>query len=316
MTAQANLIAGGRLHLNHGPIDLVIRAWGEPVAVQTAYAKATRRFATILDELVAELPMLRSDNLQGPAGSVARKMTLAVAPYRPTFITPMAAVAGAVADEILVSLVSGGGIRRAYVNNGGDIAVHLDPGESLVAAIAARSGQPDSVTLHATDPVRGIATSGWRGRSFSRGIADAVTVLAADAAQADAAATIIANSVDLPGHPAIARRPATEIKADSDLGERLVTVQVGPLSPSDCAAALKRGLVAAEAARRQGLLHSAALFLQGQVVTTMSAAIATNPFHFLTANTPGGPGVSAPRRIGATGGDRPATQSPSEHCLG
>ena len=68
--------------------------------------------------------------------------------------------------------------------------------------------------------MRGVATSGWRGRSFSLGIADAVTVLAATAAAADAAATIIANAVDLPGHPAIARRPASELEDDSDLGDR------------------------------------------------------------------------------------------------
>ena len=77
------------------------------------------------------------------------------------------------------------------------------------------------------DPVRGIATSGWRGRSFSLGIADAVTVLAATAAKADAAATIIANAVDLPNHAAITRVPAREIAPDNDLGERLVTRAVG-----------------------------------------------------------------------------------------
>ena len=66
--------------------------------------------------------------------------------------------------------------------------------------------------------MRGIATSGWRGRSFSLGIADAVTVLADRAAAADAAATIIANAVDLPGHPAIVRVPACELAPDSDLG--------------------------------------------------------------------------------------------------
>lgn len=316
MTAQANLIPGGRLHLNHGPIDLVIRAWGRTEAVQTAYANATRRFSSILEELVAELPALRLENPARLAGPVARKMALAVAPFRPTFITPMAAVAGAVADDILAHLVSSGGITRAYVNNGGDIALHLDPGESLVTAIAARSGLPDSVTLHAADPIRGIATSGWRGRSFSRGIADAVTILAKDAAQADAAATIIANAVDLPAHPAITRRPATDLKADSDLGQRLVTVAVGPLTPTDCTAALKRGLSAAQTALRQGLVHSAALFLQGQVVTTAPAASATNPFHLLTANISGGPGGSAPRRIDAAGGDRLVPHSSSEHCLG
>ena len=89
------------------------------------------------------------------------------------------------------------------------------------------------MTVHADDPVRGIATSGRHGRSFSLGIADAVTVLAKTAAQADAAATVIANAVDLPGHPAILRRPACELQPDSDLGDRLVTRDVGALSEQE-----------------------------------------------------------------------------------
>ena len=100
-----------------------------------------------------------------------------------------------------------------------------------------------TVELTADMPVRGIATSGAAtkgagGRSFSLGIADAVTVLAAIAAAADAAATIIANAVDLPGHPAIRRVPASEIDPDSDLGDRLVTVTVGRLFESEIRAAL------------------------------------------------------------------------------
>ena len=75
--------------------------------------------------------------------------------------------------------------------------------------------------IDADDPSRGIATSGRHGRSFSLGIADAVTVLARTASQADAAATIIANAVDLPGHPAIVRCRRDELQPDSDLGARL-----------------------------------------------------------------------------------------------
>ena len=119
----------------------------------------------------------------------------------------MAAVAGAVADEICAAMAAAGDLDRAYVNDGGDIALHLTPGTAITAAIAARAGLPDRVTIAHADPVRGIATSGWRGRSFSLGIADAVTVLARTAAEADAAATLIANAVDLPGHPAVARAP-------------------------------------------------------------------------------------------------------------
>ena len=148
------------------------------------------------------------------------------------FITPMAAVAGAVAEEILAAMIAAAELSRAYVNDGGDIAIHLTACEKFVVGMVERPDRPSlfgTTTLHAKDPVRGIATSGWRGRSFSLGIADAVTVLADRAAAADAAATIIANAVDLPGHPAIVRVPARELAPDSDLGDHAVTQAVGSL---------------------------------------------------------------------------------------
>ena len=136
---------------------------------------------------------------------MARRMVAAVMPYATQcFITPMAAVAGAVAEEILAAMLSVADLARAYVNDGGDIALHLSAGENFVVGMVERPDRPSlfgTTTLNASDAVRGIATSGWRGRSFSLGIADAVTVLADSAAAADAAATIIANAVDLPGHP-------------------------------------------------------------------------------------------------------------------
>ena len=139
-------------------------------------------------------------------------------------------------------MTAAGDLDRAYVNDGGDIALHLDPRHRrITAAIAARAGLPDRVTIAHADPVRGIATSGWRGRSFSLGIADAVTVLARTAAEADAAATLIANAVDLPGHPADhPRARPNALQHDTDLGARLVTTAVGPLAPAEIARALDR----------------------------------------------------------------------------
>ena len=256
---QVQWLADGRLHLNHGPIDLICEAWGAGAAVDAAYRRAMARFETILPELVAELPALRSERAL-LSGGIARRMAEAVQPFHPAFITPMAAVAGSVAEEILGQMI-GPGIARAYVNNGGDIALHLTPGTDFVCALA----QGGSVRLQAAQPVRGIATSGWRGRSWSLGIADAVTVLARSAAMADAAATMIANAVDLPGHAAVSRRPAVERQAESDLGHRLVTVGVGPLLAADVARALDAGLTAARGFAARGLIEGAALFLQGQV---------------------------------------------------
>ena len=266
--AVAALLADGRLHLQHGPIDILADAFGPPTAVRAAQARAARCFATVLDELVAELPALRATD-QPVSGAIARCMAAAVAPFRPAFITPMAAVAGAVAEAVLDAL-TGPGITRAYVNNGGDIALWLGPGESLTCALAG-SGGGDRVTVRSTDPIRGIATSGWRGRSFSLGIADAVTVVARTAAMADAAATMLANAVTL-DHPGIQRRPAREMQHDSDLCDLPVTVAVPLLTPAERALALQAGRRAAQDLRLRGLIAGAALFLQGegQVTDVMS----------------------------------------------
>jgi ApbE superfamily uncharacterized protein (UPF0280 family) len=272
--AQIGWLAGGRLHLQHGPIDVILQGWGDPVALQQGYAQAAADFPAILPALCAELPALRQPDTP-VMGRIARRMARATAPFRPAFITPMAAVAGAVAEAVLQSFVRPG-ITRAYANNGGDIALHLEPGESLTCAIAARPGAPDRITIRAADPVRGIATSGWRGRSWSRGIADSVTTLARSASMADAAATMIANAVDLPDHPAITRQPARDLQADSDLGAILVTTAVGPLSPAEVERALCAGVQAATAFRQRGLIDAAALFLHPEV-RTLGTPFLTEP---------------------------------------
>lgn len=273
--AQIRILPDGRrLHLHDGPIDLIIEAFGAPLAIEAAYGAAAERFVTVLDELCSELPLLRQGwrtETEWPCGAVARRMAAAVLPYASRyFITPMAAVAGAVAEEILSAMIAASKLSRAYVNNGGDIALHLSPGEEFVVGMVERPDRPSllrtllsTTTVHSTDPIRGIATSGWRGRSFSLGIADAVTVLADGAAAADAAATIIANAVDLPGHPAIVRVPARELASDSDLGNRPVTQAVGDLTPEELNRALQAGARTAEPLLRMGLIRSAALSLQG-----------------------------------------------------
>lgn len=259
---------GRRLHLNHGPIDLIIEAWGRPRAVLDAYRRAWVRFETVLDELVAELSLLRRPAGSGvPEGAVARRMAEAVTPFAGSFITPMAAVAGAVADEVAEVMRSGADLERAHVNNGGDIAILLADGERFDVGVVTGPHLPlGRMSISAADPVRGIATSGQRGRSHSLGIADAVTVLAASAAAADAAATLLANSVDLPGHPAVGRVPACDVDPDTDLGSRFVTEHVGALNAAEIDAALERGRVRAEEMIDAGQIVAAVLCLERSVV--------------------------------------------------
>lgn len=291
MSAIAALLPDGRLHLQHGPIDCLCRAWGEPGEVRTAYNQAAAFFAGVLDDLCAELPLLRSPlPAPRPAGSVAAAMHAACMPFCRGFITPMAAVAGAVADAVLAAMVKGRGVTRAFVNNGGDIAFHLTPGTSLrcglvtdlASAVVGGTGpfvdrhgwEEDLAGRHALTflltfdhPARGLATSGRAckgrgGRSFSFGIADSVSILGRTAARADAAATIVGNAVDLPGHPAIDRRAASEIDPASDLGNRLITFDVGPLDGAAIEMALDGGETMADMLLRDGLIEGAVLALR------------------------------------------------------
>ena len=257
---------GRRLHLQDGPIDLIIGAEGEAEHVTRAYDVAQIRFSTVLDELCEELPLLRQPTDRLPQGAVASRMWRATADLaKNNFITPMAAVAGSVAEEVLYAMLTVSTLERAHVNNGGDIALYLAAGQTYRLAVASPDATPKGqVQIADTDPVRGIATSGQGGRSFSFGIADSVTVLAATAAQADVAATLIANAVDLPGHPKIIRRPANSLQHDTDLGDRLVVTQVGRLTTDETEAALIRGEAIAQTMRAAGHIHAAALFLNGQ----------------------------------------------------
>lgn len=288
---QIRFLAGGRrLHLQDGPIDLVAEARGSETDLRAAYEATARRFTGLLDELCGELSLLRQ--AADPArcllrGKVARRMHEAVAPFAADcFITPMAAVAGSVAEEILAAMTENAKLERAYVNNGGDIALHLVDGEFFTVGLTDRpdaSGLLRSMIIDADDPTRGVATSGRHGRSFSLGIADAVTVLARTASQADAAATVVANAVDLPGHPAVMRCPARDLQPDSDLGARLVTRDVGELSCGEIEDALEAGVDCARKLLAAGLIDGAVLRLKGEIASVGTRAI-------------GVPGLRAPLR--------------------
>jgi len=278
-----------RLHLQHGPIDLIITAEGDKIEVAAAYSRAADAFCGLLDLLVDELKILRlpanpaaTIGLDGP---VAKRMVAAISPHlsrydKADFITPMIAVAGSVADEILLAM--GDQLDRVSVNNGGDIALYLGKGaffdigiaddrDTHLSDFAMAASDGDSgrmplhgrIRLHDHDCIGGIATSGWRGRSLSLGIADSVTVLAHNAAAADVAASLIANAITI-SSPAITRQPAASLVPDSDLKDRLVTVDVGPLSADEIDHALAAGACFARQMFDDGQIMTAYARLAGR----------------------------------------------------
>ena len=293
MQAQRLQLADGRWHFQHGPMDIMIGAEGDVATLKAAQTRAWERFQCILQELVQELPELRRP-IQGACpvqGQIARRMWLACQPYQGGFITPMAAVAGSVAQELL-QFYQADGVQRAWINNGGDIAIHLAAHQSArvgwysnLERFNAEQLQ-NGITLDGQWKIRsdsgigGVATSGWRGRSFSLGIADSVTVLAATAAQADAAATVIANAVNIID-ARIIRRPACAVKDDSDLGTKLVTVDVPALPSELIQRAVAAGLACALNLRARGLMSSAVLVCQNHCMAT-DADMQPMPERFLT----------------------------------
>lgn len=248
-----------RLFLNHGPIDIVLEAFGKDKPL--AYEKAKKYFSTLLNELVLDMDLLKKEVVphRNFNNKISQSMQNATEKFYPDFITPMAAVAGSVADNILNVLVKDTKLEKAYVNNGGDVSFYLTENQTVKSSLASI---PNIIAeIDYKDKSRGIATSGWRGRSFSLGIADSVTVLADNAAMADAAATMIANSVNIKNHPSIIKKPAEEIYEDSDLKNLMVTVEVGDLKQSEIEDAIKNGNEVGKKYLENGLINSALIEL-------------------------------------------------------
>jgi ApbE superfamily uncharacterized protein (UPF0280 family) len=200
-----------------------------------------------------ELPSLCSFSQLPVRGPVALRMADAVQPFRQACITPMAAVSGAVADELLTVMLDSTQLDRAFVNNGGDIALHLAAGQHFTMGMIDpfnRSGLPAKFDVGAARGRRGIATSRWSGPGHSLGIADAVTVCAS-----------------------VGRAPANTLDPRSDLGERLVTIRVGPLAAGEKQAALARGVALAEQFCTEGLIENAVLVLQDEVAMVRLDAV-------------------------------------------
>ena len=248
-----------KLFLRHGPINIVLEAIG--IDKDLAYQNVKEYFETILEQLVLDMDLLKKEVVFNRKfnNKISQSMQDATEKYSPTFITPMAAVAGSIADNILRVLINDTNLEKAYVNNGGDVSFYLNKNQIMKSSLAAIPNMIAEIKYK--DKSRGIATSGWRGKSFSRGIADSVTVLADNAAMADAAATMIGNAVDIYNHPKIKKQPANEMYEDSDLKNLLITVEVGLLTKVEIKEALKNGYQTALQYINKDLINTALIQL-------------------------------------------------------
>jgi ApbE superfamily uncharacterized protein (UPF0280 family) len=184
-------------------------------------------------------------------------------------LTPMAAVAGTLADGVADWLVERG-MTRVIVDNGGDLAIRLAPGETVSVGVRTDIHRPEVTHILELDDRSsswGVTTSGLGGRSFTRGIASAVTAVAHRANYADAAATAIANACWVPD-PAIRQVPARLLDPDSDIPQLPVTVGVGALSPGAFARAVARAVDKSDALTHCGVVLGSLVAAGGLVTIT------------------------------------------------
>jgi ApbE superfamily uncharacterized protein (UPF0280 family) len=151
----------------------------------------------ILEDYISRHPEFQKSleplELLAGAPEVAQRMARAA---KLAGVGPMAAVAGAMAQFAGLAALDAGA-REVIVDNGGDIyicavepvIIGLKTGTAEVGDRLAFSLKPDDT------PISICSSSGKMGHSMSLGECDLATVVAKDAALADAAATAVANLV-------------------------------------------------------------------------------------------------------------------------
>jgi len=260
---------GGATVAQCGPMHLVIQAWrsGRPLR-DLAHQAASQsfRFLESVARMRATLSRPHPQISAPPADVLAGRMVRSVKAVGDPDLTPMAAVAGTIADAV-ADWIFQHEATKVIVDNGGDIAIRLAAGETASVGIRPRLDSPrisHVLALDAVAPAWGVTTSGLGGRSFTRGIASAVTVLARTASAADAASTAIANACCVKDRRII-QMPADQLDPDSDLADMPVTVNFSPLSSRKLATALESARSKAVELARRGLIVGCLIFLQGKV---------------------------------------------------
>lgn len=260
----------GLYYLDYGPMQMTLSAFcgkqplDQEIMDAAGYAKdLLAELATCLK--VAKLPA--GEIKQCPASTAVLAMMIdAVKRCPDPSLTPMAAVAGSIADSVADLLVQRGA-TRVIVNNGGDIALRLAEGESVKVGITSDLNSrfiSHMIEVDSASKVEGIATSGWGGRGFTKGIASAAVVLGVNCRLADACATLVANHTFCPD-PEIKQVRAEELDPDTDLCGHLVTAALGRLQPKTWQQALHNGLAQAREVVEQGLIYGAIIFAGGQL---------------------------------------------------
>ncbi len=276
MDRRVEILPGGKGVLaENGPMRMTIQArrHGRPhpeLAMEAAGFAFTclEEVAMYRNQLMHRDPRVLS-LLKEKNASIPHTMVESVLALDEPDLTPMAAVAGTMADAVADWLFQRE-MTRVIVDNGGDIAIRLAGTETARVGIRTDIKSPrisHVMTLDARRSSWGVNTSGLGGRSLTRGIASAVTVVSGTSSLADAAATALANAC-FSEDEGILQVPARLVEPGTDIPEIPVTVRVGPLHPETYGDARSKALERAEHYVEQGLILGALIAAGGREVWT------------------------------------------------
>lgn len=255
--------------MDYGPIQATVSAFraGEPLhqEVEEACKYAAEQLKELADYLsLAKLPPESIKEVKN-LPDILLKMMDAVKKCGDPTLTSMAAVAGTFADNIADFIVAKGG-TKVMVSNGGDLAIRLKAGESTKVGIVSDIREKSFshvIKVTSESEIRGIATSGFGGRSMTKGIASAAVAFGRNCREADAAATLLGNHCFSPDL-AIRQVLAKDLDRDTDIPGQMVTLSVGDLNSGTPGKALMRSLDKAKELMARQAIIGAAVFVRGQ----------------------------------------------------
>ena len=270
--APTGMLKRQSIQVSYGPMELGIQIEGSEETGTRCRLELPVFAKGLIREVTDFLPLLKLKSgdllIKDRWPGVVKRMIEASRKIAPGELTPMAAVAGAVADEMMGRILelSAGAVTQVLVNNGGDMALYspLQGVRVGIKGITRRDGRPFILRLRGRETAYGLATSGWRGRSVSRGIADAVVVVAPASAAADAAATYIGNAVGDDKIACVTRQKAGDLDPASDIPDVAVTVACGKLTEAEKERAIANGMKAAKKIIEKGIVKEVGIYLQGK----------------------------------------------------
>ena len=268
-------LPNGTILVDYGPMRMFISVSENGKPLFDLAEEGARMAMQVLEDLAKFLTIIKKKSLklevEEAFPDVVRRMIETTKKMEEPDLTPLAAVAGTASDVVADFIFSKGG-TKIIVDNGGDIAIRLREGEGARVGIKTEIDAKHPAylfTIDSTMGIGGVATSGLGGRSFTKGIASAATVLSETASFSDAAATVIGNFTNIEDRE-VSRSLAEKIYPDTDIAGEWITVKVGRLREEKIEKALTNGLSKANLICEKGWIKGAFVALQGKAVWTDS----------------------------------------------